>query len=161
MLVRGDITEHAVDAVVNAANSRCSAAAGWTARSTGRRPGDPRGAACCRHPVPRRAAHGPGRWPPRGRLPARWVIHTVGPVYAAAEAASDLLATCHRESLRAADELGAPSVAFPAISTGAYGYPAEVAAPVAVGTVRTAPNVEEVRFVLFGEEAHQAFAAAL
>jgi O-acetyl-ADP-ribose deacetylase (regulator of RNase III) len=83
-------------------------------------------------------------------------------VYAAAENPAELLASCHVESLRVADELGAKKVAFPAISTGVYGYPLEEAAPVAVAAVRGADTqVELVRFVLFGEEAHRAFAAAL
>src|SRR5206468_6706409 len=73
-----------------------------------------------------------------GRLPARWVIHTVGPVYAKSEDRSAQLAGCHRESLRVADELGARTVAFPAISTGVYGYPLDEAAPVAIEAVRGA-----------------------
>lgn len=85
-----------------------------------------------------------------GDLDARWVIHTVGPVFSATEDRSDLLASCYRESLRVADELGARTVAFPAISTGVYRYPMEDAARIAVDTVRTArTDVEEVRFVLF------------
>jgi len=97
-----------------------------------------------------------------GNLPARWVIHTVGPVYAKREDRSRLLASCHLESLKVADGLGAHTLAFPAISTGVYGYPLDEAAPVAVGAVReTASRVEEVRFVLFDDAAYQAFAAAL
>ncbi|MGH2547298.1 MAG: macro domain-containing protein, partial [Actinomycetota bacterium] len=93
-----------------------------------------------------------------GDLPARWVIHTVGPVYAKGEDRSGLLASCHIESLRVADELGARTVAFPAVSTGVYGYPVEEAAAVAVDAVRTADtSVEEVRFVLFDREAYEAF----
>jgi O-acetyl-ADP-ribose deacetylase (regulator of RNase III) len=97
-----------------------------------------------------------------GRLPARWVIHTVGPVHAKSEDRSALLASCHTESLRVADELGARTVAFPAISTGVYGYPLDEAAPVAIGAVRDAgTDVEEVRFVLFGHDAYEAFSRAL
>ena len=97
-----------------------------------------------------------------GRLPARWVIHTVGPVYARSEDRSGLLASCHTESLRVADELGATTVAFPAISTGVYGYPLDEAAPVAIRAVRDARTaVREVRFVLFDREAHAAFERAL
>ena len=97
-----------------------------------------------------------------GNLPARWVIHTVGPVYSSSEEDPQLLASCHREALRVAEELGARSVAFPAISTGVYGYPLELAAPVAVAAVREAPaSIEEVRFVLFDAPAHDAFARAL
>jgi O-acetyl-ADP-ribose deacetylase (regulator of RNase III) len=97
-----------------------------------------------------------------GDLPARWVIHTVGPVHSPAEDRSGLLASCHVASLRVADELGAGTVAFPAISTGVFGYPLEEAAPVAVGAVRDAETkVSEVRFVLFGREAFEAFERAL
>src|ERR671937_504721 len=97
-----------------------------------------------------------------GNLPARWIIHTVGPVYAKSEDRSHLLASCHTESLRTADELGAKTVAFPAISTGIYGYPLELAAPAAIGAVRDANTaVEEVRFVLFGRDAYEAFERAL
>jgi len=97
-----------------------------------------------------------------GNLPARWVIHTVGPVFVKSQDRSSLLASCHTESLRVADELGATTVAFPAISTGVYGYPVELAAPVAIRAVREAPTkVEEVRFVLFGRDAYRAFERAL
>jgi O-acetyl-ADP-ribose deacetylase (regulator of RNase III) len=90
------------------------------------------------------------------------VIHTVGPVYSAAADPAALLRSCHVESLRVADELGARTVAFPAISTGVYGYPLDEAARVAVGAVRGADtSVEEVRFVLFDATAYRAFAAAL
>jgi O-acetyl-ADP-ribose deacetylase (regulator of RNase III) len=97
-----------------------------------------------------------------GDLPARWVIHTVGPIYSRSEDRSGLLASCHSEALRVADELGARTVAFPAISTGVYGYPLEEAAAVALRAVRAArTSVEEVRFVLFDRRAYQAFAGAL
>jgi O-acetyl-ADP-ribose deacetylase len=90
------------------------------------------------------------------------VIHTVGPVYAKSEDRSGLLASCHVESLRVADELGARTVAFPAISTGVYGYPVEEAAPVAVRATRDADTrVEEVRFVLFDDATLEAFERAL
>jgi O-acetyl-ADP-ribose deacetylase (regulator of RNase III) len=90
------------------------------------------------------------------------VIHTVGPVYSTREDRSALLASCHAESLRVAHELGARTVAFPAISTGVYGYPLELAAPVALGAVLgTDTRVEEVRFVLFGREALEAYERAL
>lgn len=86
----------------------------------------------------------------------------MGPVYANEQDPSALLASCHIESLRVADELGVGTVAFPAISTGAYGYPVEEAAPVAIEAVRTADTaVREVRFVLFGRDAHAAFEHAL
>lgn len=97
---------------------------------------------------------------PAGRLPARWVIHTVGPVYATSEDRSGLLASCYRESLRVADKLGAASVAFPAISAGIYRYPLAEAAQIAVTTVRrTRTAVAEVRFVLYNHAAYDAFTA--
>ncbi|MEE4421606.1 O-acetyl-ADP-ribose deacetylase [Streptomyces bugieae] len=163
-LVQGDITEQAVDAVVNAANS--SLLGGGGVDGAIHRRGGPDILAECRA---LRASHY-GRGLPTGqavattagRLPARWVIHTVGPVHSASEDRSDLLASCHRESLRVADELGARTVAFPAISTGVYGWPIEDAARIAVETVRAADTaVEEVRFVLFDERAYAAFAARM
>jgi O-acetyl-ADP-ribose deacetylase (regulator of RNase III) len=97
-----------------------------------------------------------------GNLPARWIIHTAGPVYSGEPEDPELLASCHTEALRVADELGAKTVAFPAISTGIYGYPLEEAAPVAIRAVRDArTRVEEVRFVLFGMKAYRAFQQAM
>ena len=97
-----------------------------------------------------------------GDLPARWVIHTVGPVYSKREDRSRLLTRCHTASLAVADELGARRVAFPAISTGLYRYPVEEAAQVAVRAVLDAETrVEEVTFVLFDERAHEVFRRAL
>jgi O-acetyl-ADP-ribose deacetylase (regulator of RNase III) len=93
-----------------------------------------------------------------GNLPARWVIHTVGPVYSATEDRSAILASAYRRSLEVADEVGAASVAFPAISAGAYGWPMDDAARVAVETVRgAATRVELVRFVAFSSGAFAAF----
>jgi O-acetyl-ADP-ribose deacetylase (regulator of RNase III) len=90
------------------------------------------------------------------------VIHTVGPVYSAAEDRSGLLASCHTESLRIADELGAGTVAFPAISTGVFGYPVEEASVVAIEAARRAEtSVAQIRFVLFGRPAYEAFERAL
>jgi O-acetyl-ADP-ribose deacetylase (regulator of RNase III) len=95
-------------------------------------------------------------------LPARWVIHTVGPVYTKAEDRSPLLESAYRESLRVADELGAKTVAFPAISAGIYGWPADDAARIAVNTVlATETDVPEVRFVLFSQPMYDQFAKAL
>jgi O-acetyl-ADP-ribose deacetylase (regulator of RNase III) len=162
--VQGDITEQAVDAIVNAANS--SLLGGGGVDGAIHRRGGPAILEECR--AIRAEQHRDGL--PTGRavattagdLPARWVIHTVGPVYAAVENPAELLASCHTESLRVADELGAGTVAFPAISTGVFGYPVEEAAGVAVGAVRAADTrVELVRFVLFGEDAYRAFSAAV
>ena len=95
-----------------------------------------------------------------GRLKARWVIHTVGPTYAKTKDKSPLLADCYRNSLRIADELGAETVAFPAISAGVYRWPIEDAARIAVETVRaTETKVREVVFVLYNQPAYDAFTA--
>jgi O-acetyl-ADP-ribose deacetylase (regulator of RNase III) len=163
-LVRGDITQQAVDAVVNAANS--SLMGGGGVDGAIHRAGGPAILQECKRI---RAERYPDGLPTGqavattgGDLPARWVIHTVGPVYAKSEDRSGLLASCHAESLRVADEIGARTVAFPAISTGVYGYPVEEAAPVAIRTVRGADTrVDEVRFVLFDEATHDAFDRAL
>jgi len=149
-LVQGDITQESVDAIVNAANSSLMGGGGVDGAIHAR--GGPAIIEECRR---LRATTG-------GKLDARWVIHTVGPVYSKNEDRSSLLASCHTESLRVADELGARTVAFPAISTGVYGYPLDAAAVVAVRAVRDATsNVDDVRFVLFDEPAYEAFARAL
>lgn len=163
-LGRGDITEQAVDAVVNAANS--SLLGGGGVDGAIHRCGGPEILEECRtirrDRYPDGLPTGAAAATTAGRLPARWVIHTVGPVFSRSEDRSRLLASCHTEALRVADELGASSVAFPAISTGVYGYPLELAAPVAVRAVREADTkVELVRFVLFDEPAHRAFERAL
>ncbi|QXE34009.1 O-acetyl-ADP-ribose deacetylase [Streptomyces sp. GMY02] len=163
-LVRGDITDQRVDAIVNAANS--SLLGGGGVDGAIHRRGGPEILAECRA---LRASHY-GRGLPTGkavattagRLEAKWVIHTVGPVYQVSGGDEALLASCYRESLRVADVFGARTVAFPAISAGAYGWPMEVAARIAVETVRAAETeVEEIRFVLFDEQAYAAFAAQL
>ena len=163
-LVQGDITEQPVDAVVNAANS--SLLGGGGVDGAIHRRGGPEILAECR--ALRAARYGRGLPTGRavattaGRLPARWVIHTVGPVWSAHEDRSALMASCYRESLRVADELGARTVAFPAISTGVYGWPPDDAARIAVRAVRQAvTEVAEVRFVLLGAEVYRVFAAAL
>ncbi|WP_405829195.1 O-acetyl-ADP-ribose deacetylase [Streptomyces sp. NBC_01176] len=161
-LVRGDITGQSVDAIVNAANS--SLLGGGGVDGAIHRRGGPAILADCRR---LRASHygkglatGKAVATTAGDLDARWVIHTVGPVFSGTEDRSHLLASCYRESLRVADELGARTVAFPAVSAGVYGWPMEDAARIAVRTVRdTEAAVEEVRFVLFDERAYEAFAA--
>jgi O-acetyl-ADP-ribose deacetylase (regulator of RNase III) len=163
-LVEGDITRQEVDAVVNAANS--SLMGGGGVDGAIHRAGGPAILAECRElrrtRLPDGLPTGRAVATTAGDLPARWVIHTVGPVYARGEDRSALLASCHAESLRVADELGASSVAFPAISTGVYGYPLVEAAPVAVRAVLEADTeVLEVRFVLLGPEALEAFGRAV
>jgi O-acetyl-ADP-ribose deacetylase (regulator of RNase III) len=162
-VVRGDITEQDVEAVVNAANS--SLMGGGGVDGAIHRKGGPAILEECKRVraerYPEGLPTGEAVATTAGDLPARWVIHTVGPVHAKGEDRSALLASCHTASLRVADELGAHSVAFPAISTGVYGYPLEEAAPVAVGAVHGAgTGVREVRFVLFDEKAYLAFEGA-
>ncbi|MFD5800857.1 O-acetyl-ADP-ribose deacetylase [Streptomyces sp. NPDC127020] len=161
-LVQGDITRESADAIVNAANS--SLLGGGGVDGAIHRRGGPAILAECRS---LRAGH-LGKGLPTGRavattagdLDARWVIHTVGPVYSTTEDRSDLLASCYRESLHLADELGARTVAFPAISTGVYRWPMDDAARIAVETVRaTGTSVTEARFVLFDDRAYEAFTA--
>ena len=160
--MRGDITEQEVDAVVNAANSTLLGGGGVDGAI--HRRGGPEILAACKEI---RASRYPDGLPTgqavattAGRLRARWVIHTVGPVYARREDRSGLLESCYRESLRVADELRATSVAFPAVSAGVYGWPMGDAARIAVETVRaTSTNVALVRFVLFGDDAYRAFTA--
>ena len=164
VLVEGDITKQRVDAIVNAANSSLMGGGGVDGaihraggrsileeceeiRSTSYPDGLPTGLAVATT---------------AGDLDAKWVIHTVGPTYAKSEDRSHLLASCHTESLRVADQQGAESVAFPAISTGVYRYPIEEAADIAISAVVAArTSVREVRFVLFGAEAYAIFEHAL
>ncbi|AZQ38606.1 O-acetyl-ADP-ribose deacetylase [Streptomyces cyaneochromogenes] len=160
-LVQGDITRESVDAIVNAANS--SLLGGGGVDGAIHRRGGPEILAECRKL--RASQYGKGLRVGQavattaGKLDARWVIHTVGPRFTPEEDRSELLASCYRESLRVADELGARTVAFPAVSAGIYGWPMEDAARIAVETVRaTETAVEEVRFVLFDEKAYDAFA---
>jgi O-acetyl-ADP-ribose deacetylase len=163
-LVEGDITEQDVDAIVNAANS--SLLGGGGVDGAIHRRGGLEILSECREirrtRYPDGLPTGLAVATTAGKLPARWVIHTVGPVYARSADPPGELASCHTESLRVADELGLTVVAFPAISTGVYGYPLEEAATVALAAVREAETrVAEVRFVLFGRKAFDAFALAL
>jgi len=163
-LVQGDITQQEVDAIVNAANS--SLMGGGGVDGAIHRRGGPEILVECKRI---RAERFPDGLPTgqavattAGRLPARWVIHTVGPVFSTSEDRSKLLASCHTESLRVADELEASSVSFPAISTGAYGYPIAMAARIAVGSVlRADTRVRAVRFVLFDSRSMEEFERAL
>jgi O-acetyl-ADP-ribose deacetylase (regulator of RNase III) len=152
-LVLGDITQQDVDAIVNAANP--SLLGGGGVDGAIHRAGGPaileecRGLGGC-EPGDAKATKG-------GELPARFVIHAVGPIWhGGGSGEAELLASCHRRAIELADELGCTSLAFPAISTGAYGYPVELAAPVAIGATQDAlaehPAVELARFV-FRDEA--------
>jgi O-acetyl-ADP-ribose deacetylase (regulator of RNase III) len=158
--VRGDITEQDVDAIVNAANS--SLLGGGGVDGAIHRAGGPEILAECRQLGG--CDTGDAKATTAGRLSARHVIHTVGPVWrGGGDGEEELLASCHRRALELAAELGCRTVAFPAISTGVYGYPVEQAAPVAVASVREAMRepIELVRFVLFSDEHLGAFERTL
>ncbi|WP_315277006.1 O-acetyl-ADP-ribose deacetylase [Kocuria carniphila] len=163
-IVKGDITKVQADAIVNAANSSLLGGGGVDGaihraagkqlleeckrlRETTLKDGLPSGQAVATEGY---------------NLPAKWVIHTVGPVFAKKTDRSDTLASCYRESLRVADEIGAKSVAFPAISAGIYGWPMDNATEIAVRTVREADtSVETVIFVPFSDDAEEMFHEAL
>ena len=160
----GDITREQADAIVNAANS--SLLGGGGVDGAIHRRGGPAILAECRELRKTRYPHGlpagQAVASTAGNLDARWVIHTVGPVYSVREDRSAVLASCYAQSLRAADDLGASVVAFPAVSAGIYGWPAESAARIALTTVRQTPSrLEEARFVLFTEDMLATFAAVL
>ena len=163
VLAIGDISAQEVDAVVNAAN-RSLMGGGGVDGAIHRRGGEAIMDACkvLRDTTfPDGLPVGEAVATTAGDLPARWVIHTVGPLYSGKAEDAESLGACHRSSLRVADELGAATVAFPAISTGTFGYPVEEAAHVAIAAVREAETaVEEVRFVLFDARSMAAFEQA-
>jgi O-acetyl-ADP-ribose deacetylase (regulator of RNase III) len=163
--VLGDITGADVDVIVNAANPGLLGGGGVDGAI--HRAAGPTVLAECRaitEALPeRRLPRGQAVATTAGRLPARWIVHTAGPIWSATRDHSAVLRSCYSESLRVADGLGAHSVAFPAISAGVYGWPLEDAALQALAGVRavSVQHVVDVRFVLFSEPALAAFEAAL
>jgi O-acetyl-ADP-ribose deacetylase (regulator of RNase III) len=166
-IVRGDITDETVDAIVNAANT--SLLGGGGVDGAIHRAGGPSILAATRElratTLPDGLPTGQAVATTAGDLASKWVIHAVGPVWSAREDRTPLLQNAYRSSLRVARELGAHTVAFPAISAGVYGWPMDDAARIAVSTVRAVlssgvGSVEHVRFVLFSDEAFDAFREA-
>ena len=152
-ILKGDIVDQNVDAVVNAANSGLMGGGGVDGAIL--RAGGPEQREGRRRLVERIGSlpTGQAAYSEAGAMPARWVIHVVGPVYARGEDRRHLLESCYREALRVADELAVATIAFPAVSAGIYGWPLDDAADVAVSTVRATPtDVAEVRFVLFSDD---------
>lgn len=157
--VLGDITLENVDAIVNAANSTLLGGGGVDGAI--HRVAGPELLEACR--ALGGCPEGGGKVTPGFALSARWVIHTVGPYWRGGEAGEpEVLAECYRNSLARADEVGATTVSFPAISTGIFGYPLDAATDIAVETVRTtSTSVATVRFVCFDNTTLQAYAERL
>ena len=150
-LVEGDITTQQVDAVVNAANSRMRGGGGVDGAI--HRAGGPDVLEDCKRRFPDGLATGDAGWTTAGDLPARWVIHVVGPNYRAGQTDRSLLTSCYARALEVADELGARTLAFPLVSAGIYGWPLDDAVDAAVSTLQgSRTQVEEARIVAFGNE---------
>lgn len=157
-VVEGDITQQQVDAVVNAANERMRGGGGVDGAI--HEAGGPEILRECVERFPRGLPTGQAGWTTGGDLPARWVIHVVGPRYG--RGTREPLVSCYANALRVADELGARTVAFPLVSAGIYGWPLDDAIRCAVGTLRGTPTeVEEARLVAFGRSTYDAILAAL
>ena len=153
-LVRGDITRQEVDAVVNAANNGMRGGGGVDGAI--HRVGGPAVLADCIARFPDGLATGDAGWTTAGELPARWVIHVVGPDRTAGQTERGLLLSCYTRALEVADELGARSVAFPLVSAGVYGWPKDDAIACALEAFGSAEtSVEEARIVAFDRPTHE------
>ena len=159
-VVEGDITTQQVDAVVNAASSRMRGGGGVDGAI--HRAGGPEVLEDCVRRFPDGLATGDAGWTTGGRLPARWVIHVVGPNRNAGQTDRSLLTSCYRRALEVADELGARSVAFPLVSAGIYGWPKDDAVDAALETLRATPTqVELARIVALGRASYDLVVARL
>lgn len=160
IVVEADITTLRVDAVVNAANAAMRGGGGVDGAI--HRAAGPTLLQECERRFPDGLPTGAAGWTSAGAMPAQWVIHVVGPNRHAGQTDPDLLASCYREALRVADELGARSVAFPLVSAGVYGWDPHDAARIAVETMRAArAAVEEAHVVAFDARARAAWESAL
>ena len=161
----GDITKQKTDAIVNAANS--SLRGGGGVDGAIHRVGGPSIKEECQEYVSEHGALPPGKamWTHGGSLPARYVIHTVGPIYKSEEESAPILTSAYQESLKLAEELNLKSLSFPSISTGAYGYPLEAAAWVALRAIidylREGSRLELVQLVCFAKDTFDAYKEAL
>jgi O-acetyl-ADP-ribose deacetylase len=159
-VVQGDITAQQVDAVVNAANRAMRGGGGVDGAI--HRAGGPDVLADCRRRFPHGLATGDAGWTTAGDLPARWVVHVVGPNWNAGERDRALLTSCYSRALEVAGELGARTIAFPLVSAGVYGWPQDDAVAAAVETLRASPTqVEEARLVAYDATTYDRIAQRL
>lgn len=156
-MVQGDITAQDVDAVVNAANRAMRGGGGVDGAI--HRAGGPEVLEDCRRRFPHGLETGYAGWTTAGRMPARWVIHVVGPNHNRGERDRTLLTSCYVNALAVADEIGATSIAFPLISAGSYGWPFDDAVAAAVDALRSTPTqVASARLVAYDARARDAIA---
>ena len=159
-VVEGDITQQDVDAVVNAANRAMRGGGGVDGAI--HRAGGPAVLEDCKKRFPDGLATGQAGWTTAGDMRARWVIHVVGPNFAAGERDRNLLTSCYANALKVADELGARTLAFPLVSAGIYAWPRDDAIAAALEALTTTlTQVEESRLVAFGQTAYEAIRAQL
>ena len=159
-VVEGDITAQDVDVVVNAANRAMRGGGGVDGAI--HRAGGPEVLADCVRRFPDGLATGDAGWTTAGAMAARWVVHVVGPNYAAGERDRALLTSCYSRALAVADVLGARTVAFPLVSAGIYGWPKDDAVEAAVDTLRSTPTrAEEARLVAFDAATYDLIAKRL